>query len=62
MFDMLPAIITFNLIVTIFYASYGLETSPLYKDKWKALVGTTVVVLFGAPLVLYHIFKGIKQQ
>jgi hypothetical protein len=61
MFELLPAIITINLIVTIFYASYGLETSPIYKDKWKSLVGTVVVSLLGVPLIIYHMIKRIKK-
>jgi len=58
MFDFLPSLITFNLMITIFYSSYALENSPIHKDKWKALLGTIVVSLFGAVIILFHIFKG----
>lgn len=62
MFDFLPALITFNLVATIFYASYSLDTSPIYKDKWKTLLGTVIVSLFGILLIVFHMFKKEKQN
>jgi hypothetical protein len=62
MFDFLPALITTNLLVTVFYASYNMPTSPIYKNKWKSLLGVTMTALLGTLLVLIHIFKKDKAQ
>lgn len=62
MFDFLPALITLNLISTVFYSSYSLESSPIHKDKWKALIGTTVVALLGIFIVAYHAIKKGKVK
>jgi hypothetical protein len=55
MFDYIPMIITTNLMAVLFYASFALETSPLYKDKLKALLGTIAISLLGIPIIIFHI-------
>jgi hypothetical protein len=62
MIDYLPAIMTLNLLAVIFYASYSLETSPIYKDKWKALIGTVTISLIGIPLIVVHMFNKGKTK
>jgi hypothetical protein len=62
MMELLPALITVNVLITVFYSSYALPQSPIYKDGLKSIFGTTLVAFFGAPLVLIHLFKKGKKD
>jgi len=62
MIENLAFFFTLNLLAATFYACYGMKTSPIYKDKIKALYYTTIVLFFGMPLILVHLFTKGKQN
>jgi hypothetical protein len=57
MIDLLPALITVNVLITVFYSSYALPQSPIHKDGLKSIFGATLVAFFGLPLVVIHMFR-----
>ncbi len=62
MFDLLPALITLNVLVTVFYSSYSLPQSPIHGDGLKSIFGTTLVAFFGLPLIVIHMIRKGKEQ
>jgi hypothetical protein len=60
MLEYLPLLITLNVLTTVFYSSYTLQTSPFYKDELKSIFGVILVAFFGVLLIIFHAFNKDK--
>ena len=61
MYDYLQVVMLVNLLVTVFYSAYAINSSLISGDKLKSLLGVLLVALFGVLMVTYHVYMEHKK-